>query len=219
MGDENDATGPRRRLPRGQGWQLRQQIIDAAMDLILRSGEARAPSARQLTRALGITAPSLYRHFRSTDELADALSARYFEQLGEALQRATLNVATALERLHALGLAYVRYAAESPLLYRFATASPPRLGADSDGILSSAAFLHLRSVVQELVDEERFPRGNTMEPALQLWATTHGVASLLVTRPYLPWGEQESFASRTLRAAYRGQVLAEVPDHTGSGDE
>ncbi|ALR14423.1 TetR/AcrR family transcriptional regulator [Mycobacteroides saopaulense] len=212
MGDENDATAPRQRLPKGQGWLLRQQIIDTAMDLILRSGEARAPSARELTRALGITAPSLYRHFSSTDELADALCARYFEQLGEALQRATLNVPTAIERLHALGLAYVRFAAESPLLYRFATASPPRLGSESDEILSSAAFLHLRDVVQELVDEERFPRGSTMEPALQLWATTHGVASLLATRPYLPWGEQELFASRTLRAAYRGQVLAEVRD-------
>lgn len=81
MDDENDTTA-RKRLPRGQGWQLRQQIIDTAMDLILSSGEARAPSARELTRALGITAPSLYRHFSSTDELADALCARYFEQLG-----------------------------------------------------------------------------------------------------------------------------------------
>lgn len=127
------------------------------MDLILSSGEARAPSARELTRALGITAPSLYRHFSSTDELADALCARYFEQLGEALQRATVNVSTALERLHALGLAYVRHAAEHPLWYRFATANPPRLGAESDEILSSSAFLHLRDIVQELVDEERFP--------------------------------------------------------------
>ncbi|CPY98052.1 Putative transcriptional regulator%2C TetR family [Mycobacteroides abscessus] len=114
MDDENDTTA-RKRLPKGQGWQLRQQIIDTAMDLILSSGEARAPSARELTRALGITAPSLYRHFSSTDELADALCARYFEQLGEALQRATVNVSTALERLHALGLAYVRHAAEHPL--------------------------------------------------------------------------------------------------------
>jgi len=219
MGDENDATAARKRLPRGQGWQLRQQIIDTAMDLILRSGEARAPSARELTRALGITAPSLYRHFSSTDELADALSARYFEQLGEVLQRATLNSSTALERLRALGLAYVRYAAEHPLLYRFATASPPRLGAEFDEILSSSAFLHLRGVVQELVDEERFPRGNTLGSALQLWATTHGVASLLVTRPHLPWGEQEVFASRTLRAAYLGYALAEVPPRADSGDE
>lgn len=219
MDEEGDATAARKRLPKGQGWQLRQQIIDTAMDLILSSGEARAPSARELTRALGITAPSLYRHFSSTDELADALCARYFEQLGEELQRATLNIPTALERLHVLGLAYVRYAAENPLLYRFATASPPRLGAESDEILSSSAFLHLREVVQQLVDEERFPRGNTLRSALQLWATTHGVASLLVTRPHLPWGEQESFASRTLRAAYLGHVMTQVSDRAASGDE
>ncbi|MGH3956219.1 TetR/AcrR family transcriptional regulator [Mycobacteroides salmoniphilum] len=212
MGDENNATAPRQRLPKGQGWLLRQQIIDTAMDLVLRSGEARAPSARELTRALGITAPSFYRHFSSTDELADALCSRYFEQLGEALQRATSNISTALGRLHALGLAYVRFAAQNPLMYRLATAGPPRIGSESDEILSSSAFLHLRGVVQELVDEERFPPGNTLEPALQFWATTHGVASLLVTRPHLPWGEQESFASRTLYAAYLGHVASEAPD-------
>ncbi|MEU9805725.1 TetR/AcrR family transcriptional regulator [Mycobacterium sp. NPDC050853] len=219
MGDENNPTAPRQRLARGQGWRLRQQIIDTAMDLILRSGEARAPSARELTRELGITAPSLYRHFSSTDELADALCSRYFEQLGEALQRATFNISTALERLQALGLAYVRFAAQNPLLYRFATARPPRLGSESDEILSSSAFLHLQGVVQQLVDEEQFPPGDTLEPALQLWATTHGVASLLVTRPHLPWGEQESFASRTLYAAYLGHVAAEDLDRAGPGDE
>ncbi|WP_078325903.1 TetR/AcrR family transcriptional regulator [Mycobacteroides salmoniphilum] len=212
MSDENNATAPRQRLPKGQGWLLRQQIIDTAMDLVLRSGEARTPSARELTRALGITAPSFYRHFSSTDELADALCSRYFEQLGEELQRATSNISTALGRLRALGLAYVRFAAQNPLMYRLATAGPPRIGSESDEILSSSAFLHLRGVVQELVDEERFPPGNTLEPALQLWATTHGVASLLVTRPHLPWGEQESFASRTLYAAYLGHVASEAPD-------
>ena len=212
MDDENNATARRKRLPRGQGWLLRQQIIDTAMDLIRRSGEARAPSARELTRALGITAPSFYRHFSSTDELADALCSRYFEQLGEALQRATSNIAAGVERLHTLGLAYVRFAAQNPLMYRFATTRPPRRGIESDEILNSSAFLHLRGVVQELVDEELFPPGNTLEPALQLWATTHGVASLLVTRPQLPWGEQESFASRTLYTAYLGHVAADAPD-------
>lgn len=140
MDDENNATAPRKRLPRGQGWLLRQQIIDTAMDLIRRSGEARAPSARELTRALGITAPSFYRHFSSTDELADALCSRYFEQLGEALQRATSNIAAGVERLHTLGLAYVRFAAQNPLMYRFATTRPPRRGIESDEILNSSAF-------------------------------------------------------------------------------
>lgn len=203
---------PRQRLPRGQGWLLRQQIIDTAMELIAGSGEARAPSARELTRALGITAPSFYRHFVSTDALADAVCAAYFERLGEALRRATFNISTAAGRLHALGVGYVRFAAENPLMYRFATAGSPRVVGESAEILRSSAFLQLRGIVQELVDEERFPAGSTMGSSLQLWAITHGIASLLVTRPNLPWGEREAFVSRTLHSAYLGQVQAD-PGH------
>ncbi|MUM21521.1 TetR/AcrR family transcriptional regulator [Mycobacterium sp. CBMA271] len=185
------------------------------MELIHRSGEARAPSARELTRALGITAPSFYRHFSSTDELVDAVCAAYFEQLGEELQRATSNVPGAAGRLHALGVAYVRFAAENPLMYRFATSGSPRAVGDSSEILDSSAFLQLRSIVQELIDEERFPPGSAVRSALQLWAITHGIASLLVTRPNLPWGERESFVSRTLHAAYLAQVQVGAPGRAG----
>ncbi|ANO24690.1 TetR family transcriptional regulator [Mycobacteroides abscessus] len=175
------------------------------MELVARSSEARAPSARQLTRALGITAPSLYRHFCSMNELMDAMSSTYFQQLGEAMRRATYATPAAAERLHAMGMAYVRFAARSPLMYQFATTGPQHPAGESHKFVSSTAFLHLRDVVQELVDQEQFPPGDALGTALQIWATTHGVTSLLVLSPNLPRGEQqESFTSRTLYAVYRG---------------
>ena len=200
-------TPSRPRLPKGSGDLLRDQIIDAATELILASQDAKAPSTREVTRALGITAPSLYRHFADKDQLLDAVCAKYYRQLGQAMRDATRGVPTALERLHALGMAYVRFAVATPLMYRVATDTAPRQPNEFDETLINSAFVHLQHTVQELIDEAFFPPTDSLGPALQLWAAAHGVASLLVTRPYLPWGDAEAFASSVLRAVCLGQAV------------
>lgn len=197
----------RQRLPRGSGELLRDQIIDTATELIIASGDVKAPSTREVTRALGITAPSLYRHFADKDELLDAVCAKYYRQLGQVMQDATRDLPTALERLHALGMAYVRLAVATPLMYRVATGAPPRRGSDFDEALISSAFVHLQDTVRELIDQKFFPPGDPLGPALQLWAAAHGVASLLITKPYLPWGDAEVFTSSVLRAVCIGQAV------------
>lgn len=197
----------RQRLPRGSGGQLREQIIDTATELIIASGDIKAPSTREVTRALNISAPSLYRHFADKDQLLDAVCAKYYRQLGEVMQNAAHDLPTALERLHALGMAYVRFAVATPLMYRLATAAPPERGRDFDETLISSAFVHLQETVQELMDQKFFPPGDPVAPALQLWAAAHGVASLLVTKPYLPWGDAEAFTDNVLRAVCIGQAV------------
>ena len=208
-GEQAGGSGeaPRPRLPKGSGDLLRDQIIDAATELILASEDAKAPSTREVTRALGITAPSLYRHFADKEELLAAVCAKYYRQLGQAMRDATRGLPTALERLHALGMAYVRFAVQTPLMYRVATDTAPRQPSEFDETLVNSAFVHLQHTVQELIDEAFFPPTDSLGPALQLWAAAHGVASLLVTRPYLPWGDADAFASSVLRAVCLGQAV------------
>lgn len=197
----------RQRLPRGSGGQLREQIIDTATELIIASGDTKAPSTREVTRALNISAPSLYRHFADKDELLDAVCAKYYRRLGEVMQDAARGLPTPLERLHALGIAYVQFAVATPLMYRVATGAPPRRGSDFDETLISSAFVHLQNTVQELIDQRFFPPGDSVAPALQLWAAAHGVASLLIAKPYLPWGDTEAFTNNVLRAVCIGQAV------------
>jgi AcrR family transcriptional regulator len=197
----------RQRLPRGSGGQLREQIIDTATELIIASGDTKAPSTRDVTRALDISAPSLYRHFADKDQLLDAVCAKYYRQLGEVMQDAARDIATALDRLHAMGMAYVQFAVATPLMYQVATGAPSRRARDFDETLISSAFVHLQETVQELIDQKFFPPGDSVAPALQLWAAAHGVASLLITKPYLPWGDAEAFTNNVLRAVCIGQAV------------
>ena len=44
--------------------------------------------------------------------------------------------------------------------------------------------------------------------ALELWTAAHGVAALLISRPYLPWGDAEAFADRVLRSVCFGHIVS-----------
>jgi AcrR family transcriptional regulator len=197
----------RRRAPRGSGDQLREEILDATTDLLLETGHAKAVSIRAVAHRVGVTPPSIYLHFVDKDALLDAVCARYFERLDVVMQQLAADQPTTIERLRAQGMAYVRFALDNPELYRIATMGDPMPGSDVDATLNSSAFVHLRDSVQALVDEGVYPPGDATVMGLELLTVAHGVAALLIARPYLPFGDAEDFTDRVLRSACFGRVL------------
>jgi AcrR family transcriptional regulator len=200
----------RRRAPRGSGEQLREEILDAATGLLLETGHAKAVSIRSVAQRVGVTPPSIYLHFADKDALLDAVCARYFEKLDEEMQRVAFDQPSTIDVLRAQGLAYVRFALKTPELYRIATMAESRPGSDVDVALNSSAFLHMRNSVESLMREGIYPSGDPVDKALELWTAAHGVAALLISRPYLPWGNAEEFADRVLRSVCVGQIVSGV---------
>lgn len=202
----------RRRAPRGSGEQLRDEILDATTDLLLETGHAKAVSIRSVAQRVGVTPPSIYLHFADKDTLLDAVCARYFEKLDEEMQRAAADQPSAIEVLRAQGLAYVRFATKTPELYRIATMGEGRPGSDVDVALNSSAFEHMRSAIESLMAEGVYPAGDSTAFVLELWAAAHGVAAMLISRPYMPWGDAEVFTDRVLRAMCAGHIMSGVID-------
>jgi AcrR family transcriptional regulator len=202
----------RRRAPRGSGEQLRDEILGAATDLLLETGQAKAVSIRSVAQRVGVTPPSIYLHFADKDALLDAVCARYFEKLDEEMQRAAADQPSAIEVLRAQGLAYVRFALKTPELYRIATMGEGRPGSDVDVALNSSAFEHMRSAIEALMAEGVYPAGDPTSFVMELWAAAHGVAAMLISRPYLPWGEAEEFTDRVLTAMCAGHIVSDVID-------
>jgi AcrR family transcriptional regulator len=200
-------TPRRRRAPRGAGDQLRDEILDAATELLLETGHAKAVSIRSVAQRVGVTPPSIYLHFADKDALMDAVCARYFESLNDEMQRAGAGCTTTLDVLRAQGLAYVRFALQTPGLYRIATMGEGRPGSDVDVALTSSAFLHMHAGVQAMMDEGLYAEGDATTVALELWSVAHGVAALLIAKPYLPWGDVETFTDRVFRAVCCGQIV------------
>jgi AcrR family transcriptional regulator len=197
----------RRRAPRGSGDLLRDEILDAATELLLDIGHAKAVSIRSVAERVGVTPPSIYLHFQDKDGLLDAVCARYFEKLDEEMQRVSAKESNTVEVLRAQGLAYVRFAIENPELYRIATMGEWKSGSNVDAALASSAFAHMCATVKALMAEGVFPPGDEAGVALELWSAAHGVASLLIAKPHLPFGDAEAFTDRVLRAVFSGNMV------------
>ena len=202
-------TAPRRRrAPRGSGEQLRAEILDATTDLLLEAGDVTAVSIRSVAQRVGVTPPSIYLHFSDKTGLLDAVCGRYFEKLDEEMQAVAGAHTGALDVLRAQGMAYLRFALKTPVLYRIATMGHGQPGSDVDVALNSSAFGHLRATVQALIAEGSYPPDDPTTLALELWTAVHGVAAMLIARPYLPWGDTEQFADRLLRAVCCGHAVS-----------
>src|SRR3954451_21870619 len=64
-----------KRVPhaRGEGERLRQEILEAATRILEETGREDALSLRGVAREVGISAPSVYRHFKNKADLASTI--------------------------------------------------------------------------------------------------------------------------------------------------
>ncbi|MGP3752095.1 TetR/AcrR family transcriptional regulator [Streptomyces sp. IBSNAI001] len=159
------ATAPTTGRPR--------QIVAAARVLL----EAEGPEAltmRRLADRVGVTAPSLYKHFPDKSSVVEALADEMLRETAGVLEAAE---AAAPGSFSALATAYRAYALAHPHLYLLtmgrplpatgaaAAASAPLLraaGGDEDRVRAAWAFAH-GMVVLEL--NGRFPPGADLSAA------------------------------------------------------
>ena len=151
----------RRRAPRGSGDRLRAEILDAATELLLNTGHAKAVSIRLVAERVGVTPPSIYLHFQDKDSLLDAVCARYFDKLDDEMQRVSAAHSSNVERLRAQGLTYIRFATRNPELYRIATMGEWRSDSDVDVLVEFTPgaegtifdYVRFKEYVASLFDE------------------------------------------------------------------
>jgi AcrR family transcriptional regulator len=205
----------RRRASRGSGEQLRAEIIAAAKELLAQSASSDAVSIRAVADAVGVTSPSIYLHFADKDELIAAVVMDVFDELDAAMVAAGDRESEPMAKLRAFGMAYVKFAVEHPEHYRVATmergiddAQGPQ--AQMDKMLADNAFTHFMATVQLCMDAGIFAAGEPLPVALHLWAAAHGIASLMIAKPYLPWGDLESTADAVLCAAALGRATGDL---------
>lgn len=202
----------RRRKPRGRGDELRAEIIAAAKDLLAASDSSAAVSIRAVADAVGVTSPSIYLHFADKDELIEAVCADVFAELDAAMLAAAEGVDDPMSRLCAYGLAYVQFAIEHPEHYRVATMECHAAAEAShlDDVLADSAFAHMVEAVTACMDTGAFTHDDPVPITLELWSAAHGVASLMITKPFLPWGDRLEFANRVLRSAALGHAVNDL---------
>jgi AcrR family transcriptional regulator len=159
---------------------LRRALLDQALALASERGPD-ALTLREAARRAGVTEAAPYRHFPSKEALVAALAEEGFavlvERVGRALARAQ---GRPRARLTALGVAYLKFAAERPAHFRvmFGRDLARSHGFRGVGRLAQACFAQLMGEVSRAQRSGDVAGRDARPPALALWSALHGLASL-----------------------------------------
>lgn len=203
------AAPPRRaRNRRGEGALLREDILDAASQLLVELGDEEKVTMRAVAAAVGVSPPSVYLHFPDKDTLIFAVCQQLFAALDQAIETETAPVEDPFDRMRVRALAYASFGVEHPEHYRVLFMQKPEAAPEGFGaeqLMTSAAFGHLLENVIELLATGRLEPGLEAFPlAVELWALVHGCTSLLISHPNLGLPPVEQLVGQACEHLSRG---------------
>lgn len=173
---------------------LRRVLLEAARQLAEERG-IDGFTLREVARRAGVSHAAPYHHFTDKTALLEALAIETYKRLAQTLQEACQRKGgNALDRLGAIGIAYVEFAVEHPaefrLLTRFEVCPPPSdclvgqlMGTFALPPLEEAAneaYHVLIGTIEEGQRDNSVAEGNVESLALTCWASVHGLAVLLL---------------------------------------
>jgi len=157
--------------------ETRERILAHATELYLRDGFD-GFSMRALARAVGVTAPALYRHYASKENLLHEIVGEAYRRLSAELYKA-LSERTPHDRFRRAIGGYADFALANPRLYDVLFLPPSMMG---DGVLPAEIESHACAVEQFFDDRVRecVAAGVLRDDLVtaSLWAHTHGLVSL-----------------------------------------
>lgn len=203
----------RPRAARGTGARLREDILTAAERLLEATASADDVSIRAVADAVGVTPPSIYRHFPDKTNLMFAVCLRSFDRFAEVMEAAT-GSGDPVEDLRSLGRAYVQYGIEHPEHYRIMFMGRYELDDQHvmDQMLNDTScfgilLANVRALLAADVLRPELAGSGEVHVGFLLWSAVHGVTSLLVAKPSLPWPDRERLFDDLMEMVVKG-ILA-----------
>lgn len=169
-------SDPPRRLP-----LTRASVVASAREVVVAEG-VDALSLRKIGRKLGVTAPALYAYVDDREDLLRAVAGEALAQLRARFE--AIVVADPIDHLRQQCRVYVDFALENPSLFGAMFIYPPELAvAEPLGVESEEAtsvFAMAADAIEAAVAEGAIdPPDDPTIATLAMWATVHGVATVL----------------------------------------
>ena len=202
------SVAARTRAKKGDGDKLRDQLVAAAESLLLQAGHPDGVSVRAIALAAGCTPPSIYLHFTDKDELLMEACERRFADLDRYAQDAAEGSDDPLESLHLRSRAYIQFGLEHPEHYRLLMMTMHEKSLeelDWERSAGAKTYMNLVGAMQRCIDAGSLSADSTaQQTALGLWATLHGITSLLITFPNFEWGDRDALIDHLLDVHVEG---------------
>lgn len=179
---------------------LRQQILDAARELLIRDGYERL-SMRRVAQRIDYSPTAIYLHFKDKQELVFSLCEETFAKLVRELETLPEEFPDPLVQLRKGLERYIDFGLNHPDHYlpTFVLPLPQPLDAgqrrkktatspESNGM---KAFARLRDCIALGVKTKKLRKMDPEVAARATWAAVHGLTSLLIVHKDFPWGDRE----------------------------
>lgn len=176
----------RQRARKGEGDLLREEILEAAEEMLLELGSKEAVTMRAVAESVGVSVPSIYLHFEDKDVLFYECCRRSLTEVAARLEEAAAGPGTVVERLRRCGESYLRYGLDRAGLYLtlFGTDIPdsvdPEVAEDDPG--RQCLEVVVRLIAEGVANGELRSDLDPLATAVAVWAAAHGAVDLLLTK-------------------------------------
>ena len=179
----------------------REMILDAAVEVARQSG-VESVNARTVAQRLHCSTQPVMYHFATIDSLKRAAYA----QVDAAHSRYLMSIPPGRDPILGIGLNYIRYAVEEPLLFRFLFQSGY---AEENSLSDMISVEGLAPVLDAMQKALGLDREKTRDVFLTVALFAHGYASIIANHGLTY--DEELIASH-LERAWNGAVLAAKED-------
>jgi len=195
--------------------EIRSEILRHARNEFVHEGYG-GFSMRRLAELVGCVPSAIYKHFASKSEVFDCLVEESFAALMQASSSVQdLPGEDPIDRLKRGMWAYVTFGLEHPDHYQFAFVlqSPESKRAPTPNVTYEA----LKGRIRNCIDAGHFPKGDLDLMAQSLWASAHGITSLLIQKPLFPWASRQMLISQIIDASVLGLMRPQPKERKTNG--
>jgi AcrR family transcriptional regulator len=187
---------------------VRQQIIDAARELLVKDGYDQL-SMRRVAERIHYSPTAIYLHFKDKKELVESLCEETFSRLVRTLERLPAEHKDPVVRLRHGLERYIRFGLEHPEHYAAAFIVPhPHQGEGNDtldpGSSGMRAFMTLRDCIADGVRAKKLRAVDPDVAARAAWGAVHGLTSLLIVHDTFPWGDRDRVVAQLIDTIVSG---------------
>jgi AcrR family transcriptional regulator len=189
---------------------LRQEILDAARELLVRDGYETL-SMRKVAERIDYSPTAIYLHFKDKQELVFSLCEETFARLVKQLETLEREYPDPLVRLRKGMERYIRFGLNNPNHYipTFMVPPPDLDVKRTDAMHNPAsngmrALATLRDVIAAGVKAKKLRKVDPEVAARAAWASLHGITSLLIAYPTFPWNDREEVIKTVIDTTVEG---------------
>jgi len=187
--------------------ELRQEILDAARDLFVREGFENV-SMRKIAEKIEYSPTTIYLYFQDKADLLDCICEETFARLVRKQNSIDQSGGDPLDRLRRGLKAYIEFGLKHPNHYKVAFMMSEPFDDPQHCVRSRTmgkkAFDHLRVEIASLAQQHLIDVDDVEATAQAMWATIHGLTSLLIAHPKFQWVERNHLIDTLIENAVNG---------------